>query len=200
MKKNCKNFAFAVCAIALSACEPTNTQNSISDADDPLYQQVSTVENAEAFYSDKTIFIQPVEFVGLDGKVAQPGRVPSEFTVRPKSYTAEYFAPGGKAYLVFSGRTDVLVGSWQIKQSGQSYARICSTFPALTTGEKCKPPRNHLEQKNRYANLYSGDILNLKSGRFPAGARNVDVTAPSVALIASLGFGRPQVIKAKQKK
>ena len=182
---------------SLLSCGTASDVNAILETDDPVYLQIDTAEKAKLFYRNKTVFLQRVEFVGLDGKVAADGRVPSRFTVRANGFSAEYYAPDGTAYLAFSGKDKVYTGTWSIKSSRGNYPQICSSFPELSS-TACKPPRDHLERKSKFSNLYPGDVLNLSGQRFPAGTRNIDLSASIETVVRSLGAGSPRPIKTTQ--
>lgn len=189
--------AIVTTALSVAACSTTGNPNAIQENDAAIYQQVSTSEKAGEFYKDKTVVLKVASFSGVNGKTAPPGQVPSKFTVQPSGLSIEYYAPDGTAYLAFDGFTNVFVGNWSTQKSRNGYVRVCSKFPALKPGTKCKTPKKLFED-NEWSKIYSGDIMGISRGQFPAGTRQVDWKASFPSILKSLGAGSPAPITAKQ--
>ncbi len=182
MAKGAVTLACLTLAILVAGCSRPVLLNTMSTSHHPAYQQVNTVEKAQAVYADTTLISKIYQYHGSDGVIYREIDPPVTFGLIETVDTAvEYFRKDGSVYRAASTSTEVVKGTWEVRQSGRNYPQLCRTYPTRPVSSKCTWPSMLLirESDNK---LYRGDITGMGSGRYPDRLRRLDVTTPARAV------------------
>ena len=182
MAKGAVTLACLTLALLGAGCSRPVLLNTMSASHLLAYQQVNTVEKARKVYANTPLISKLYQYHGSDGGIYREIDPPVNFGRIDKIDTAvEYFRDDGKVYRATSTSTEVVRGTWEVRQSGRNYPQLCRTYPTRPISSRCTWPNTLLirESDNK---LYRGDITGLGQGRYPARLRKLDVTASSLAV------------------
>lgn len=168
-------FVLGLALGVLASCGPDYI-NLVHSDHPPEFQQVATVERAQAYFTNSTIGSRAP--IGPAPKIDANGLYPVTEDPVVIGLYAEYIAPNGIAIAARQGSNRAMRGQWRLEQSGNGYPRLCRKY-----GERewvCSWPSSLLRSSGVVTELYRGDVLGLASGRMPSSLRS-DVDPMTIA-------------------
>ena len=198
MRKTYTVFAFIA---FLAACTSPNYTNLVHPDHPATLQRVNTPEKAAAFFANSTQI-----FKTGNGMVLPIGTQDGEPVFPETGYSIEYFSADRTVYAAIEGNDRIEIGRWSIKQSGRGYPRLCRSFPIQTTASEnqtvmsewdCLWPAGILKPERTNNGIYRGDVLNLRSRRFPSALRTIESGASVDQFLQRLGLNTANLTDLK---